>query len=641
KMVSRTQLVSLFVLGLVCACSGFYLPGVAPRKYVHGEQLTVKVNTLTSDLTPLQFDYYNIPFCEPKGGEKALAENLGEVLAGERTETSAYKCHTNVTRLCKVACRKVWTKENVDEFRDFAGAKYRANMRLDNLPGAELVVFRDQNGAEFVSYRLGYPIAEASDFNSTNFHINNHLRITIRSPQSLFLLLNQIDQIKEPGVLIFGFELKASSIDHRYEVPPISFFLSPRGIKMCSIRSLAFSLPQTPNPNQVVFTYDVLWVKSDVKWASRWDVYLKMQWQDDEIHWFSIVNSSVILLFLSGMVALIMLRILRKDLYRYNQVSHNPAFLGPPCVERGLAGGVGSNGSQRGRRGGGVRLGDVLPPVHPAAGEASERGSEAETFCFLCAPAGYVSAMFCKMFHGAGTDRLRTTLMTALVFPGVVFVVFFGINCVIWGDKSTGAVPFGTLVALLVFWFFISLPLVFLGSFVGFRSAPVEHPVRTNPIPRQVPDQIWYMKALPSVLMGGVLPFGVVFVELFFILSSIWQHRFYYLFGFMFLVLMILLVTCAEISVVMCYFQLCSEDYHWWWRSFFTSGMSAMYLFMYASYYFLTRVHVAKSASMISGLIFFGYMFVFSYAFMVITGFVGFISTFFFIRTIYGSIKVD
>jgi hypothetical protein len=32
----------------------FYLPGVAPRKYVHGEQLMVKVNTLTSELTPLQ-----------------------------------------------------------------------------------------------------------------------------------------------------------------------------------------------------------------------------------------------------------------------------------------------------------------------------------------------------------------------------------------------------------------------------------------------------------------------------------------------------------------------------------------------------------------------------------------------------------
>ncbi len=32
-------------------------------------------------------------------------------------------------------------------------------------------------------------------------------------------------------------------------------------------------------------------------------------------------------------------------------------------------------------------------------------------------------------------------------------------------------------------------------------------------------------------------------------------------------VLFILVVTCAEIAIVMCYFQLCSEDYHWWWRS--------------------------------------------------------------------------
>jgi transmembrane 9 superfamily protein 2/4 len=47
------------VLGVVSGCHAFYLPGVAPRKYVLGEQLMVKVNTLTSSLTPLQFDYYN------------------------------------------------------------------------------------------------------------------------------------------------------------------------------------------------------------------------------------------------------------------------------------------------------------------------------------------------------------------------------------------------------------------------------------------------------------------------------------------------------------------------------------------------------------------------------------------------------
>jgi transmembrane 9 superfamily member 2/4 len=40
--------------------------------------------------------------------------------------------------------------------------------------------------------------------------------------------------------------------------------------------------------------------------------------------------------------------------------------------------------------------------------------------------------------------------------------------------------------------------------------------------------------------------------------------QFYYLFGFLCLVAVILTITCAEITIVLCYFQLCSEDYHWW-----------------------------------------------------------------------------
>ena len=42
------------LMGLVGEAGAFYLPGVAPRKYKSGERMRVKVNTLTSDLTPLQ-----------------------------------------------------------------------------------------------------------------------------------------------------------------------------------------------------------------------------------------------------------------------------------------------------------------------------------------------------------------------------------------------------------------------------------------------------------------------------------------------------------------------------------------------------------------------------------------------------------
>ena len=57
---------------------------------------------------------------------------------------------------------------------------------------------------------------------------------------------------------------------------------------------------------------------STIRWASRWDTYLVMM--DDQIHWFSIINSLMIVLFLSGMVAMIMMRTLHRDISKYNQL---------------------------------------------------------------------------------------------------------------------------------------------------------------------------------------------------------------------------------------------------------------------------------------------------------------------------------
>merc|ERR1719265_985585 len=129
--------------------------------------------------------------------------------------------------------------------------------------------------------------------------------------------------------------------------------------------------------------------------------------------------------------------------------------------------------------------------------------------------------------------------------------------------------------------------------------------------------------------VGGILPFGAVFTELFFIMSSIWQHPFYYLFGFLVLVLLILIVTCAEMSIALTYFQLTTEDYRWWWRSFFASGSSAVYVFLYSCLYFHTRLHIVKVVSI---LLYFGYMFLVSISFFLLSGTIGIISSFIFAR---------
>uniref|UniRef100_A0A804PYB5 Transmembrane 9 superfamily member n=1 Tax=Zea mays TaxID=4577 RepID=A0A804PYB5_MAIZE len=134
----------------------------------------------------------------------------------------------------------------------------------------------------------------------------------------------------------------------------------------------------------------------------------------------------------------------------------------------------------------------------------------------------------------------RGGLMTAMV----LFWVFMGVL----------AVPFGTMFALFLLWFGISVSLVFVGSFLGFKQLAIEDPVKTNKIHRQITEQAWYLQPVFAILASGILPFGTVFIELFFILTSIWLNQFYYIFGFLFKVFVVLVVTCVEITIVICYF---------------------------------------------------------------------------------------
>jgi transmembrane 9 superfamily protein 2/4 len=129
-----------------------------------------------------------------------------------------------------------------------------------------------------------------------------------------------------------------------------------------------------------------------------------------------------------------------------------------------------------------------------------------------------------------------------------------------------------------------------------------------------------------------------VFIELFFILTSMWLHQVYYIFGILFLVYVILVITCAEITIVLCYFQLCSEDYQWWWRAFFTSGSSALYMFLYSAFYFVTKLDISKT---VPSVMYFTYMGLLSYAFFILTGTIGFAACYLFVRAIYGSVKID
>merc|ERR1712000_780936 len=110
-----------------------------------------------------------------------------------------------------------------------------------------------------------------------------------------------------------------------------------------------------------------------------------------------------------------------------------------------------------------------------------------------------------------------------------------------------------------------------MGSYYGFLKAPVwEHPTKTGSIPRQIPSQAWYLKSLQSILLAGLIPFAVIFIDLLSVFQSLWQDKsgYYYVFGFLAVVCVLLTVTIAEVTVVSVYARLCAEDHRWWWHSF-------------------------------------------------------------------------
>lgn len=193
----------------------------------------------------------------------------------------------------------------------------------------------------------------------------------------------------------------------------------------------------------------------------------------------------------------------------------------------------------------------------------------------------------------------------------------FALNFFLIASHSSGAVPFGTMVAVLALYLVISFPLTVAGSYFGFRKPRIEHPVRTNQIPRQIPDQPVYLRSLPSIFMGGILPFGAIFIELYFIMNSIWFHRIYYGIGFLFLVYGVLLLTCSQVTILMCYFHLCNEDYHWSWRAFLTAGACGFYVFLYSILYYFTKLQIQTFVSMV---LYFGYSAIISMLMTVLTG---------------------
>jgi transmembrane 9 superfamily protein 3 len=189
-----------------------------------------------------------------------------------------------------------------------------------------------------------------------------------------------------------------------------------------------------------------------------------------------------------------------------------------------------------------------------------ERGELVMTFitCYALSAivAGYHSGAYYKQYFSTleekNSDWQATMLLTCFLLPLSTGIIFLVLNAVAAYHDTSNTMHLGAIFKMISVFSFVAFPLVVGGTLLGRHLGGTnDFPCRVNTIPRPIPSGPWYTMPIVVIPLTGVLPFGSIFIEMYFIFTSFWNYKFYYVYGFMMLVYAILMVV--SVSEICCF----------------------------------------------------------------------------------------
>jgi transmembrane 9 superfamily member 2/4 len=168
---------------------------------------------------------------------------------------------------CKILCQVNLKTKDVNDFKRVIKDQYHHNWIIDNLPAASILDNDQYSTTQYVGFPIGY-------VDGKNYYIYNHVNIIL-----------EYHTVEGEGSRIVGFYVEPLSVQHKFAndakwdgkdetTPPQLATCKPNTNKHLSFDDVKSS-PQKVQLGDILFTYDVQWRESEVKWASRWDVYKK------------------------------------------------------------------------------------------------------------------------------------------------------------------------------------------------------------------------------------------------------------------------------------------------------------------------------------------------------------------------------
>ncbi|RWV89287.1 hypothetical protein GW17_00048567 [Ensete ventricosum] len=185
-------------------------------------------------------------------------EALGEVLNGDRLVDAPYKLDFRADRESEVLCKKKLKKEDVAKFRSAVTKDYYFQMYYDDLPLWGFIGKVDKEGKDLGEYKY---------YLYKRFHFD----VLYNTDRVIEIIVHT-----DPNTLLDVTEDRDTEVE---------------------------------------FLYSVKWKETSTPFEERMEKYSQTSSLPHhlEIHWFSIINSCVTVLLLTGFLATILMRVLKND----------------------------------------------------------------------------------------------------------------------------------------------------------------------------------------------------------------------------------------------------------------------------------------------------------------------------------------
>jgi transmembrane 9 superfamily protein 2/4 len=595
--------------------------------YKLNEKVDLLVNSATSKNSNIPYSYYNLPFiCPPSENVKPVHMSLAEILNGNNFMQSDYKLYFGKDEPCLRICDRIVVTRNILKSIDLIKNDYIADWIIDGLPASTTFItdsLDDEKKYYIPGFSLGY-------IKNNEYFLNNHLMMVIRYHKELN---NEFS--------IVGFEIYPKSVED-YHCPGAS-----RNYKNLKLDSNA-------ETQLLQFTYSVYWREDNqLEYKDRWKLYIDPSLIDSNgklinnnnninnnlnkssnnktIHWVSLINSFVIISFVSLIVGFIFLITFNSNIKdididldiannnintnNFNLIALNsfksPIFLPLLSILTGsgiqliftlLASGLFSSILFRNPIGNTTTIFSVTISILIIGG-------------FF---AGFSAIQFFKLFTKNNNNNnnilsyRKTLIISSLSGSIVISICLLSIvitNLLVFQKNSPRSMKFSSFLSIFTMYTLLQIPISIIGGLISKnfnvftnliqKKLPISNNNNNNNNNNSTP---LYLRFPFSILIIGILPCSIVFIESRFIYTALLNTRSStssFIYGFYILAAILLSIIMIEIGIIATYLFLnkSKNNFNWQWWTFINCSLSIwIYLVSTSVYQLIYKLNLDSSS---------------------------------------------